>query len=95
MQLSVVPSIVVAHSLGTVVAYNLLRRDGDREHWVVPLLVTVGSPLAVTAIKRSLSPIKHPRCVAKWYNARDGHDTVALYPLDEHHFRIVPEVEQV
>src|SRR5258705_4709850 len=75
-----VPTVVVAHSLGTVVAYNLLRREGAAQGWVVPLLVTVGSPLAVTAIKRALRPIQHPACVTHWFNAMDSHDVVALYP---------------
>lgn len=46
-------SIVVAHSLGTVVAYNLLRREGGPHGWQVPLFLTLGSPLGVTAIRKS------------------------------------------
>jgi hypothetical protein len=87
------PTVVVSHSLGTVVAFNLLRREGDVERWSVPLLVTLGSPLAITAIKTSLSPIEHPSCVRKWYNARDERDVVALYPLDKAHFDIDPAIE--
>ena len=45
-----VETVVVSHSLGTVVAYNLFRREGHLRNWKVPLFVTVGSPLAVTAI---------------------------------------------
>jgi pimeloyl-ACP methyl ester carboxylesterase len=88
-----VPTVVVAHSLGTVVAYNLLRREGTQQGWVVPLLVTVGSPLAVTAIKRALRPIQHPPCVTHWFNAMDSRDVVALYPLDSGHFDVDPEIE--
>jgi hypothetical protein len=50
-----VESVVVGHSLGSVVAYTLLQRDGARQNWNVPLFVTVGSPLAVNAI-RNLVP---------------------------------------
>jgi hypothetical protein len=88
-----VPSVVVAHSLGTVVAYNLLRREGAAMGWEVPLLVTVGSPLAITAIKRALAPVKHPECVGHWFNALDERDVVALYPLDGGHFPIHPGIE--
>lgn len=88
-----VESVVVAHSLGTVVSYSLLRSKGEEKGWRVPLFVTVGSPLAVTKIRDSLKPIKHPHCVQKWYNAMDPDDVVALYPLDRNHFRVNPAIE--
>ena len=40
-----VPTVVVAHSLGTVVAYNLLKNKGSALGWK-SLFVTLGSPLA-------------------------------------------------
>jgi hypothetical protein len=86
-------TVVVSHSLGTVVAYNLLRREGASQHWKVPLFVTLGSPLGVTAIRNSLKPIKHPECVVKWFNAMDERDVVALYPLTKGNFDIDPEIE--
>jgi hypothetical protein len=86
-------SVVVAHSLGTVVAYNLLERDGDIAGWKVPLLVTVGSPLGVTAIRDALRPIGHPDCVGTWFNAMDPDDIVALYPLEAPRWDIEPAIE--
>ncbi|HET7251818.1 MAG TPA: hypothetical protein VFI79_18395 [Gemmatimonadales bacterium] len=86
-----VPTVVVGHSLGTIVAYNVLRRDGDS--WDVPQLVTVGSPLAVSIIKKQLTPIRYPRCVKAWFNAMDPRDIVALYPLDNDHFHLNPEIK--
>ncbi len=88
-----VPTVVVGHSLGTVVAYNLLRRDGAASGWKVPLFVTVGSPLAVTAIRLALRPIAFPSCAGDWYNALDPRDVVALYPLDAAHFAVNPAIE--
>lgn len=88
-----VETVVVSHSLGTVVAFNVLRRDGDDANWRVPLFVTLGSPLAVTAIKKGLRPIKHPACAPEWFNAMDSGDIVALYPLDEDHFDVDPAIE--
>jgi hypothetical protein len=85
--------VVVSHSLGTVVAYNLLRREGRQRNWSVPLLVTLGSPLGVTAITRSLRPIEHPPVVSSWFNAYDDGDVVALYPLDAERFPVQPTVE--
>ena len=88
-----VESVVVGHSLGTVVSYSLLRDEGQAAGWRVPLYVTVGSPLAVTKIKKSLSPIKHPSCAGAWYNAMDPDDVVSLYPLDKKHFPVNPLIE--
>lgn len=87
------PSVVVSHSLGTVVAYNLLRREGAAAGWQVPLFVTLGSPLGVKAIRTALAPIAHPACAAHWFNAMDPRDVVALYPLTSGHFGVTPEVE--
>lgn len=86
------PTVVVAHSLGTVVAYNILRREGKALGWNIPLFVTVGSPLGVTKIRQSVSPTKFPECVKSWYNAFDERDVVALYPLKDPHFKITPKI---
>lgn len=87
------PAVVVGHSLGSVVAYNLLRREGKSSGWQVPLFVTVGSPLGISEIRRSLRPIGHPPCVGQWFNAMDDRDVVSLFPLDANHFGITPSVE--
>ncbi len=87
-----VPTVVVAHSLGTVVAYNLLRREGQAQRWNVPLFVTLGSPLAVTAIRAKLAPNRRPPCVGRWLNALDERDVVALYPLDAQSFPVDPPI---
>lgn len=88
-----VESVVVSHSLGTVVAYNLLRREGGALGWNVPLFVTLGSPLGVTRIRDGLKPIKYPGCVKRWFNAMDPDDIVALYPLDQTNFPVVPPID--
>src|SRR5262249_687116 len=75
------PCVVVGHSLGSVVAYNILRTDP--RPLKVRAYVTVGSPLAIRAIRDRLRPIGFPKpAVASWYNAYDPKDVVALYPLD-------------
>lgn len=86
-------TVVVGHSLGTVVSYNVLRRDGAALGWKVPLYVTLGAPLAVKVIKDGLKPIKHPPCVTQWFNAMDERDVVSLYPLDSAHFPVTPGIE--
>jgi hypothetical protein len=88
-----VESVVVSHSLGTVVAYNLLRQQGHLRGWRIPLFVTVGSPLAVNEIRKTLrgfAPARCPEAVSQWLNALDERDVVALYPLDTTHFPLDP-----
>ncbi|AHF89906.1 serine peptidase [Opitutaceae bacterium TAV5] len=82
------PTVIVAHSLGTIVAYNILRREGKNLQWNIPLLVTVGSPLGVEKIRRSIAPTTYPECVNAWFNAFDKRDVVALYPLQDPHFMV-------
>jgi hypothetical protein len=80
-------TIVVAHSLGTVVTYRLLRRAGLAAN--IPLLVTVGSPLAITTVKQHIRPpsLQRPSGVASWLNGTDERDYVALYSrLDRNSF---------
>ena len=93
-----VETVVVSHSLGTVVAYNLFRREGHLRNWKVPLFVTVGSPLAVTAIRAKLkgfAPTRIPECAGAWLNAMDPRDVVALYPLDSQNFPIDPAAPEI
>lgn len=87
-----VPTVVVAHSLGTVVAYKLLHEKGAELGWKIPLFITVGSPLAIKTIRKRLEPIGHPPCVGEWRNAMDERDVVALYPLDSKSFGIDPAI---
>ncbi|MEU5208555.1 hypothetical protein [Streptomyces sp. NPDC020742] len=69
------PVVVVGHSLGTVLAYEVLRDQG----LPVELLVTVGSPLAISEVQDQLAhPPAVPTGVAAWHNASDLRDLVAL-----------------
>jgi hypothetical protein len=88
-----VPTVVVGHSLGSIVSYDLLRRDGQALGWQVPLFVTVGAPLAMNAIKQGLAPISFPGCVQQWFNALDRRDIVASHPLDGANFDVSPGIE--
>jgi hypothetical protein len=87
--------VVVGHSLGTVVCYNMLRRDGRRSGWQVPLLMTLGSPLGIGAIRDSLAPIRSPESVKSWVNAYDPSDAVSLYALDKTYFKVAPPIENL
>jgi hypothetical protein len=79
-------------SLGSVIAYNLLKMEGGERRWRVVRFVTLGSPLAITAIRNSLGAREFPSCVREWFNAIDERDTVAVYPLDKRNFNVEPGV---
>jgi hypothetical protein len=72
------PVVVVSHSLGTVIAYDVLRepRFAARS---VPLLVTLGSPLGYNEIQDVVTrPLQLPAPVRLWANFADPFDVVAL-----------------
>jgi hypothetical protein len=72
------PVVVVGHSLGTIIAYDVLREQSSRA-LDVPLLVTVGSPLGVTEVQDLVErPLEVPAAVAVWRNASDARDLVAM-----------------
>lgn len=85
------PCVVLAHSLGTIVAYNVLLA---RAAPPVRRFVTVGSPLGIRAIKSHLeTPLRSPTCVGNWFNAYDDRDVVALVALDARAFDVTPPIE--
>ncbi|MFI2105296.1 hypothetical protein ACH436_18540 [Isoptericola sp. NPDC019693] len=75
-------AVVVAHSLGSVVAYSVLSaRTGGPE---VPLLLTPGSPLGIRAVRDAVqarAPLTFPAGVARWVSPRDPRDLLALHDL--------------
>jgi hypothetical protein len=89
--------VVVAHSLGSVVAYETLHAYPDLG---VEVLVTVGSPLGLPgAVFDVLDPAPdasgrglRPAGLRHWTNIAEGNDLVALprrlgdrFPVDTHH----------
>ncbi|MEE1672145.1 hypothetical protein RCR19_42820 (plasmid) [Streptomyces sp. WAC07094] len=66
---------VVAHSLGTVVAYEALHRLEQP----LPLLLTFGSPLGLRSIIRGRlrpQPLSSPSHVKRWVNVADRDDYI-------------------
>lgn len=73
-------TVVVSHSLGTVVAFSILRELAARGTAVhVPLFVTLGSPLAIGEVQRWLGgDFAIPANVTRWMNFYDKGDPVTL-----------------
>jgi hypothetical protein len=74
------PAIVVSHSLGTIVAYSLLREFArNNRPRQSPLLVTLGSPLGIDSVRKGFpKPRTRPDNVLRWFNGADPEDFVAL-----------------
>ncbi|HET9025254.1 MAG TPA: S8 family serine peptidase, partial [Burkholderiaceae bacterium] len=77
------PFIVIAHSQGSMIAYDVLRAL-KREDADVRLFVTIGSPLGMDEVQDVLKeiggPLRVPECVAQWVNVAERLDPVALDP---------------
>ena len=75
-----VPIVVVSHSLGTVVARDLLDDAQLRER--ATFWVTAGSPLGLDAVQKNLLTKGAHNPGVDWLTAYDVHDIVALgHPL--------------
>ena len=71
--------IVIGHSLGSVVAYEVVHELPSGQH--LPLLVTLGSPLGLSSVNHRLRyPPSYPPAVARWVNLADRNDVVAARP---------------
>jgi hypothetical protein len=76
------PHIVVSHSMGTVIAYDCLKRVADAP--VVDGFMTIGSPLGLDEIQDKLQPewtrdngFPHEKVRGGWVNVYDHLDPVA------------------
>ncbi len=75
--------MLVAHSMGTIIAYDVLRELGREDpNLSVEHFVTIGSPLGLPHVKHMIakeSPfIRTPSIVKRWTNLADRRDPVAL-----------------
>jgi hypothetical protein len=71
---------VIAHSLGTIVAWEALWRRDNRPE--LPLFMTLGSPLALQNViypRLWPQPQKYPPQVRRWVNVASKDDFVAAY----------------
>ncbi len=74
--------LLLAHSMGTIIAYDALRQLGRHDpRLVVDHFVTLGSPLGLPHVKYKISrenpPPRTPSVVRRWSNFADRRDPVA------------------
>jgi len=91
--------VIVAHSLGSVVAYEALCAHPE---WKVAIFVTIGSPLGIrNLVFDRLRPPptedrgQWPACVMSWVNVADAGDVVALVKQLSTNFGTAVEDEMV
>ena len=84
------PTVVVGHSLGSIVAYNVLVKHAPSMK--LAGFLTIGSPLGIKAITALLGLPRNP-AAGRWVNAYDKRDIVALNPLNARHFPVAPPVK--
>jgi len=78
--------ILVSHSMGTIVAYEVLRELGRKREYpgfILEHFITMGSPLGLTVVKGnalgSYKKLRTPSCVrGSWVNFSDPDDYVCL-----------------
>jgi hypothetical protein len=75
------PHVVVSHSMGTVIAYDCLKRDAACP--TVDGLITIGAPLGLDEIQDQMQPgwshqdgFPHERVRDRWFNLFDRLDPV-------------------
>jgi len=71
--------VIIGHSLGSVVAYDIATRMGE----ALPLLLTLGSPLGLRNViydRLDPQPPTYPAMVRRWVNVADLNDLIAAEP---------------
>ena len=77
------PFVVIAHSQGSMIAYDVLRKL-SRTECDVRLFVTIGSPLGIDEVQDVFKSwvnkpkLPFPACVTRWVNVADRFDPVAI-----------------
>ncbi len=80
------PFVIVAHSQGSMIAYDVLigLTEEERKRCDIRLLVTIGSPLGLKEVQDQLTVLTGqkrlapPKGVPRWINVADPLDPVAL-----------------
>ena len=74
--------ILVAHSWGTVIAYEALTQMKDKDHII---FITLASPLPLYAMKHSIKKFTNAPILVEWYNITYKNDIYGfpLKPLND------------
>ncbi|MES9852735.1 MAG: alpha/beta hydrolase [Candidatus Thiodiazotropha sp. L084R] len=75
--------LLIAHSMGSIIAYDVLREMGhESPKPVIDHFLTIGSPLGLPHVKMKIedesAPVRTPTIVKLWSNLADRRDPVAV-----------------
>jgi hypothetical protein len=73
--------MLIAHSMGSIIAYDVLRAAGRSLPGLrISHFVTLGSPLGLAEVREIVAaPLRVPECVARWSNFADPRDYAARW----------------
>ncbi|ENV46568.1 hypothetical protein P255_00710 [Acinetobacter brisouii CIP 110357] len=85
--------IVIAHSLGTVIAYNLLHELSA--HYEIKRFITLASPLPFNVIQKHLMhPVQRPKVLSgDWHNFYSQDDYLTTFPMLPPMFDLHPQID--
>ena len=85
--------IVIAHSLGTVIAYNLLHELSH--HYEIKRFITLASPLPFNVMQRHLNrPMQKPNVLTgEWFNFYSQEDYLTTFPMLPPVFDFHPQID--
>lgn len=77
------PTIVVAHSMGSIIAYDVLHQLQNNPSIAIDHFITIGSPLGLPYVKAKAiefndGPPRTPKNVKAWVNFADRRDPVSI-----------------
>jgi hypothetical protein len=74
--------VLIAHSMGSIIAYDVLRELDNRDMKSIEHFITIGSPLGLPIvtqkIRKEFGQTKTPENALRWTNIADPADKVAL-----------------
>ncbi len=74
--------VLIAHSMGSIIAYDVLRELDDSEMESIAHFITIGSPLGLPIvtqkIRQEFEETRTPEKVVRWTNIADPADKVSL-----------------
>jgi hypothetical protein len=75
------PQLILAHSLGSLIAYDLLSEPGSEALMQGRVLLTFGSQIGNPAVQSTFRGRLEPLATGHWYHLYNAEDRIFTYPL--------------
>ncbi len=74
--------MLIAHSMGSIIAYDVLRQNDSSVDFTIEHLITIGSPLGLPIVSKNIrdefGDTRTPELVHRWTNIADPGDKVSI-----------------